>query len=517
MAGGSFAAYGRRKIYEDRVTTFAVITCIVAAMGGLLMGYDIGISGGLTSMESFLKKFFPSVLEKKKRAAAHESEYCKFDSQLLTLFNSSIYLAALISSVFASVVTIIFGRKASMVIGGIAFLIGSIVNGIAMNMIMLIIGRLMLGVGVGFVNQSVPVYISEMAPAKIRGALNAGFQMAATIGILTASFINYGAWEIEGGWGWRISLALESVPAIMVAIGAVLLPDTPTSMIERGYIKQAKLMLQRIRGTQDVNDEFNDLVEASEAAKKVEVHPWRSILEPRHRPYLVICTLVPFFQQLTGINVVVFYAPVLFKTLGLGHFALLMTAVICGLVNMLATIVAIYSVDTTGRRILFLEGGVQMFLCQIVYGTTIALQVGTNSEGTLSKTAANLLLLLICLYVAGFAWSWGPMAWLIPSEICPLEIRSAGQAINVSVNMLFTFIVAHVFLSMLCHTKFVLFFIFAGFVLTMTIFIALFLPETKNVPIEMMNTVLKAHWFWGKYIPDEDVIGNPSSRGKAVS
>ncbi|XP_022762457.1 sugar transport protein 10-like [Durio zibethinus] len=506
MAGGGFVAQGGGFGYEGRVTTFVVCTCLIAATGGLLFGYDLGISGGVTSMEPFLKKFFPSVLEKQSDAAKHESEYCKFDSELLTLFTSSLYLAALIASFFASVVTRIFGRKISMFIGGLAFLIGSILNGIAMNVALLIIGRLLLGVGVGFANQSVPVYLSEMAPARIRGALNIAFQMAITIGILVAGLINYGTVKIEGGWGWRVSLALAAVPAIVMTVGSFILPDTPNSILERGHTDKARKMLQKIRGTQHVDAEFQDLIDASEAAKKVD-HSWRNILQPRYRPQLVLCILIPFFQQLTGINVIMFYAPVLFKTLGFGDDASLMSAVISGIVNVVATVVSIYSVDRFGRRILFLEGGVQMIISQIAVGIMIAVKFGINGDGDLTRADANLLLFLICAYVAAFAWSWGPLGWLVPSEICPLEIRSAGQAINVAVNMIFTFIIAQVFLAMLCHMKFGLFFFFAGFVIIMTIFIHFFLPETKNVPIEEMNKVWKQHWFWGKYIPDEAVIG----------
>ncbi|KAK0574597.1 hypothetical protein LWI29_026012 [Acer saccharum] len=502
MAGGGIAvqsAGGRN--YEGGLTGFVITTCLVAAMGGLLFGYDLGISGGVTSMEHFLKKFFPSVYKKQHNDSDKENAYCKFDSQLLTLFTSSLYLAALIACFFASVVTRVYGRKASMSFGGFAFLIGAIINGVASNIIMLIVGRLLLGVGVGFANQSVPVFLSEMAPAKVRGALNIGFQMAITIGILIANLVNFGTVKISGGWGWRVSLALAAVPAVMMTVGSFLLPDTPNSILERGHTLKARNMLAKIRGTVNVDREFQDLYEATEAAKRVE-HPWRNILQPKYRPQLVCCILIPFFQQLTGINVIMFYAPVLFKTIGFGDDASLMSAVISGGVNVVATAVSIYCVDKFGRRILFLQGGMQMLISQILVGVMIALKFGLNGTAKLSKADADVILFLICLYVAAFAWSWGPLGWLVPSEICPLEIRSAAQAINVSVNMLFTFIIAQVFLTMLCHMKFGLFFFFAGFVVIMTIFVFLFVPETKNVPIEEMGSVWKNHWFWCKYCQD---------------
>ncbi|CAI8592690.1 unnamed protein product [Vicia faba] len=462
MAGGVLVTSTNGRQYEGKVTMFVLVTCLVAAMGGLLFGYDLGITGGVTSMEPFLVKFFPSVYKQMKDESGHESQYCKFDNELLTLFTSSLYLAALIASFFASTTTRMLGRKASMFTGGLFFLIGALLNGFAINIEMLIIGRLLLGFGVGYCNQSVPVYLSEMAPAKIRGALNMGFQMMITIGILGANIINYFTSDLESGW--RISLG----------IGA-------------------------IRGIDNVDEEFQDLIDASEEAKKVE-HPWKNITELRYRPQLTFCSLIPFFQQLTGINVIMFYAPVLFKTLGFGNNASLMSAIITGGVNVLATFVSIFTVDKFGRKILFLEGGVQMFICQIIVGSMIAINFGVSGEGSFTYIEANFLLFFICLYVAAFAWSWGPLGWLVPSEICSLEVRSAGQATNVAVNMLFTFAIAQIFLTMLCHLKFGLFFFFAGFVLIMTIFIVMFFPETNNVPIEEMNKVWKSHWFWTKFV-----------------
>ncbi|KAL2484023.1 Sugar transport protein 1 [Forsythia ovata] len=504
MAGGGFApGPGTGKEYAGNLTLYVTVTCIVAAMGGLIFGYDIGVSGGVTTMDSFLKKFFPSVY-RKQNADKSTNQYCKFDSQTLTMFTSSLYLAALLSSLVASTVTRKLGRKLSMLFGGVLFCAGALINGFAQHVWMLIVGRILLGFGIGFANQSVPLYLSEMAPYKYRGSLNIGFQLSITVGILVAQVLNYFFAKIKGGWGWRLSLGGAMVPALIITVGSLVLPETPNSMIERGQHDEARIKLKRIRGVDNVDEEFNDLVVASEESRKVE-HPWRNLLQRKYRPQLTMAILIPFFQQLTGINVIMFYAPVLFKTIGFGSDASLMSSVITGGVNVLATLVSIYGVDKWGRRFLFLEGGLQMLVCQIVVAICIGVKFGVNGDpGELPKWYAVVVVLFICVYVAGFAWSWGPLGWLVPSEIFPLEIRSAAQSINVSVNMVFTFAIAQIFLAMLCHLKFGLFLFFAFWVVIMTIFVFFFLPETKNIPIEEMVIVWKKHWFWSRFITDVD-------------
>jgi len=503
MAGGSLHGVGvsqeRAQQYQGRVTLYVVLACMVAAIGGSIFGYDIGISGGVTSMDPFLKKFFP-VVYRKKNQNSHDSDYCKYNNQGLAMFTSSLYIAGLVASLFASPLTRKYGRKASIIGGGISFIIGASLNASAVNLSMLIIGRIMLGVGIGFANQAVPLYLSELAPPKLRGGLNMLFQLATTLGNFTANMVNYGTQNITP-WGWRLSLGLAAVPALFMTVGGIFLPETPNSLIERGHLQKGRAILERTRGTKLVDAEYADMLDASDVANAIE-HPFRNIFERRNRPQLVMAIFMPMFQILTGINSILFYAPVLFGSLGFGKNASLYSSVLTGAVLVLSTLVSIATVDRWGRRPLLLAGGIQMIVCQVAVGIILGLKFGGDKQ--LSKGFSALLVTAICLFVAAFGWSWGPLGWTVPSEIFPLETRSAGQAITVSVNLLFTFAIAQAFLYLLCTFKYGIFLFFAGWICIMTTFVYFFLPETKGVPIEEMILQWRKHWFWKRIVPCMD-------------
>ncbi|CAN6677121.1 unnamed protein product [Malus baccata var. baccata] len=357
-----------------------------------------------------------------------------------------------------------------------------------------IIGRILLGCGVGFANQAVPLFLSEVAPTRIRGALNILFQLMCTIGILVANMINYGTDKIKGYYGWRISLGLAGVPALMLTLGSLI-------VIAHGKLEEGKAILKRIRGVDNVEPEFLEIVEASRVANEVK-SPFKNLLKRRNRPQLIIAIFMQIFQQFTGINAIMFYAPVLFKTLGFKSDASLYSSVITGAINVLSTMLSIYFVDRPGRRVLLLEAGVQMFLSQLMVTIVMGLKVKDNVNN-LGHGLGILVLVFVCTFVASFAWSWGPLGWLIPSETFPLEARSAGQSVAVFFNMLFTFIRAQAFLSMLCHMKFAIFLFFAAWVLVMTIFVIFLLRETKGVPFEeMTERVWKQHWFWKRFMDE---------------
>ncbi|XP_054794847.1 sugar transport protein MST4-like [Prosopis cineraria] len=497
VAGGFSGAPGGE--FEAKITSSVIISCVMAATGGLMFGYDVGISGGVTSMPSFLKKFFHAVYERTiAEKTGQNSNYCKYDNQYLQLFTSSLYLAALVATMFAGSINRKVGRKLTMFMGGVIFIVGAVINAAAINIEMLIVGRILLGIGVGFGNQAVPVFLSEIAPTRIRGALNILFQLNVTIGILIANLINWFTAKIKGGYGWRISLGLAAVPALMLTLGAMMVDDTPNSLIERGKLEKGKAVLKKIRGVENVDPEYNELVEASNKAKQIK-NPWSKLLKRKNRPMLVISLLLQVFQQFTGINAIMFYAPVLFSTLGFESDASLYSAVITGLVNVLCTLVSVSLADKLGRRVLLLEACAQMLLSQVAVAILLGLKVSDHSD-KLSSGLAILVVVLLCAFVGAFAWSWGPLGWLIPSEIFPLETRSAGQSVTVFANMLFTFIIAQSFLSMLCTMKFAIFLFFSAWIVAMTLFTIFFIPETKNKPIEeMTERVWSQHWFWKSY------------------
>ncbi|CAA7395464.1 unnamed protein product [Spirodela intermedia] len=514
MPAAGFSVSGQEATqFEAKITPIVIVSCLMAATGGLMFGYDVGVSGGVTSMDDFLKKFFPVVYRRKIGAGLDSSNYCKYDNQGLQLFTSSLYLAGLTATFFASYTTRQLGRRPTMLIAGFFFIVGVVLNAAAQDLAMLIAGRILLGCGVGFANQAVPLFLSEVAPTRIRGGLNILFQLNVTIGILFASLVNYGTAKIRGGWGWRLSLGLAGVPALLLTVGSLLVTETPNSLIERGRLEEGKAVLRRIRGITNVEPEFEEILEASRAAQQVK-HPFRNLLRRRNRPPLVIATLLQIFQQLTGINAIMFYAPVLFNTLGFKSDASLYSAVITGAVNVLSTVVSIYSVDKVGRRALLLEAGVQMFLSQVVIAVVLGVKV-TDVRNDLGKGWAVLVVVMVCTFVSSFAWSWGPLGWLIPSETFPLETRSAGQSVTVCVNLLFTFVIAQAFLSMLCHFKFGIFVFFSGWVVVMSTFVLFFLPETKNVPIEeMADRVWRQHWFWKRYLEDDVEKDDMEKEGK---
>ncbi|CAO2151328.1 unnamed protein product [Urochloa humidicola] len=452
MAAGLVdASGGDDRQYGGRITAFVALSCTTAAIGGAIFGYDLGTSGGVSSMASFLREFFPDVY-RQMHGNVHVSNYCKH------------------------------GRRPSMVIGGVAFLAGAAISGGAFNVYMAILGRALLGVGLSFANQAVLLYLSEMAPARYRGAFSNGYQLTLCLGSLAANLINYGADKIAGGWGWRLSLGLAGVPAALFTLGAAFLPETPNSLVQQGVDRgKVRALLQKIRGTDAVDAELADIVAASTAGAGGDSGLRQLLTRRRYRPQLAVAVLMPAFTQLNGINAIGFYA-----------------TVITVAIYTASTVIFMLAVDRFRRRMLLIPGSLQMLVSEVLIGTVMAAEL--SDEGGMGRGWAAALFVLIGVYVARYSWSWGPMTWLVPNEVFPLEIRSAVQSVTVASGFVFTIFIAQGFLAMLCRMKAGLFFFFAGWIVVMMGFVYWFLPETKGMPIEQVGKVWREHWFWGKVV-----------------
>lgn len=212
--------------------------------------------------------------------------------------------------------------------------------------------------------QAVPLFISEIAPSRYRGGLNVCFQLLVTVGILWANLVNYGTTRLHP-FGWRVSLAGAAIPALILLTGSFIIVETPTSLIERGKKEEAFTTLKKIRGIEDVHTEFNIIVGATERAMHNK-GAYKALLKRSNRPQLVVSVMLQIFQQFTGINVIFFYMPVLFQTIGLGNNAALLSAVVTGTVNVFATLVANFFVDRLGRRTLLIEAAIQMFIAEVI-------------------------------------------------------------------------------------------------------------------------------------------------------
>ncbi|RXI05951.1 hypothetical protein DVH24_017993 [Malus domestica] len=457
MAGGFGGAVvsERPHQYEYRITGYFVFACIVAALGGSLLGYDLGVSGGVTSMDDFLKEFFPNIY-RRKQLHLNETDYCKYNNQILTLFTSCLYFAGLISTFGASYVTRNKGRKASILVGAVSLFLIAVLNAAAKNIAMLIIRRIFLGVGFGFGSSS----LVSPGNGSCENSSNQLFQLTAFLGILIANWINYGTDKIHP-WGWGLSLGLATVPAVLMFVGGLFLPETPNSLVEQGRLEEARTILEKVRGTKKVDAEFANLVDASNESTRAKKSP----------PIGDRGLGNPSFQQLTGMNSILVYAPVIFQSLGFGSGAALYSSIFTSGAFLVATFISIGYVDTFGRRASFLAAGTEMICCLVAVTITLALKFGQGE--VLPKGIGIFLVIVICIFVLAYGRSWRPLAWLVPSELFPLEMRSAGLSL----------------------------------IIIMNTFIFFLLPETKQVPIEEIYLLFQKHWFWKRIVGDGEQIG----------
>jgi SP family galactose:H+ symporter-like MFS transporter len=437
---------------QAKDTGFVFAAAGFAALGGLLFGYDTGvISGALI----FIRTQFALTT---------------FQQELVV---SVVLVGAAVAALSGGRLADIFGRRAMLLVTAVIFIAGAMVCAAAPSLNFLVIGRLIVGLGIGFSTSTVPIYISEVSPPQTRGWQVSLFQLAITIGILAAYLVDY---VFSGSSGWRWMLGLAFVPGAILGLGMIRMPESPRWLAEHGHSGRAREVLARIRGTENIESEWLEIQKT--LTETEERGSFSDLFGPSVRMALVIGIGLAIFQQVTGINTVIYYAPLIVQSAGISTAsgAILATAGI-GLVNVLMTIVAMWLIDHVGRRPLLLIGIAGMIISLGVLGFVFRMPTG----GALAWLAVVTLM----VYVASFAISLGPIFWLLISEIYPLRVRGIAEGTAAGVNWAFNFLVSVTFLTLLeLLGPSLTFWVYALLAIASWLFSYYLVPETKGRTLE---------------------------------
>lgn len=455
---------------------------LVATLGGLLFGYDTGvISGTVSSLDSFF------VIPKGLSATAASA----FKGFLV----SSALIGCIIGGVFGGVISKWLGRKKGLILAAVLFLISALGSAMPEMLIapigeldhtfstIFIVYRILGGIGVGLASMLSPLYIAEIAPAKSRGRLVSFNQLAIVGGFMVVYFVNYfiskgggsDAWLNEVGWRWMF--ASEVIPAGLFLVLLFFVPDTPRSLMLKNKPEEALEVLIKVNGEVEgkrvLAEIKNSVIQTS---GKLLSYGWGII---------IIGITLSVFQQFVGINVVLYYAPEIFKSIDPNTDGALLLTIIVGVVNFLFTIIAVKTVDKKGRKPLMLIGALGMAIAMLSLGFVF-----------FSGATGYLALACMMLYVASFAMSWGPVTWVLLSEIFPNKIRGKAMAVAVAAQWISNYLVSLTFPIMNDDTKLTELFnhgfaywVYGIMSLLAMWFVWKFVPETKGKTLEEMENL----------------------------
>lgn len=442
---------------ESHGNRFVLVAAALAALGGMLFGYDTGVISGAIL---FVRQEFA------------------LPDFTVGLVVSAVLIGAVIGAAIGGDLADHFGRRRLIIIAAIIFAVGAIGTATVPDVGLLIAGRIVVGIAIGIASEVTPLYISEVSPSGTRGSLVSLNQLAITIGIVISYLVDYSLSAIQG---WRYMLGLAAIPAMILGIGMLPLPDTPRWLVNHNEMDKARKVLKRIRGTVDVEGELNDIQSSLQRQRGGRAE----LFNPMVKPALIIGVSLAIFQQVTGINTVIYYAPTIFEFAGItSASSAILATVAVGIVNVVMTVVAIALLDRVGRRPLLLIGLAGMIFSLGLLGTAFFLP---SLLGLLGDMAAAGLM----LYVASFAIGLGPVFWLLISEIYPLRVRGLAMSIASEANWGSNLIIALTFLTLVqILGRSGTFWLYGLVGVGAWIFAYLLVPETKGRTLEE----IEEHW-----------------------
>jgi SP family galactose:H+ symporter-like MFS transporter len=439
-----------------------------AALAGLLFGLDIGVISGA---QSFLQKDF------------------SISDHIVEVIVSALLWGAVFGTLISGILSNKLGRRKTILVSAVIFVIGSIICSVAADPHTLILARFFLGIAVGVASFTAPLYLSEISPQKVRGSMISMYQLMITIGIVLAFLSNtwlasYATFGGVTGGHWRIMLGIIAVPAAVMFLGVLFLPESPRWLFLKGYKDQAISVFQRMRLPAD--DIQREVVEIEESLR-VKQNGFRMLVENRNfRRAIGLGIGLQIVQQLTGINVIMYYAPRIFNIAGYTSTEQqLWGTVIVGVTNVLATFIAIAFVDRLGRKPIMYAGFAVMGVAMISVGTLFKMDLEK------SPVLGTWAIVALLLFIVGFAMSAGPIIWVLCAEIFPLSGRDLGVTFSTATNWIVNAIVGLTFLTLL--TSFGngnTFLLYGGMNALFVIFFLLFVPETKGISLEKIEANL---------------------------
>jgi len=432
---------------SGRIRRHVVWNAGITALGGLLFGYDTGvISGALLFIG---KDFQMSSLEK----------------EVLT---SILLIGAVVGALLAGKIADKIGRRPTVLGTAALFVAGVGLAAVSPSYGVLLVARVVIGLAVGSASMVVPLYIGEAAPPRIRGALVSLNQLAITLGILMSFLVDYGLASTQN---WRLMFGLAAIPAIAMFVGMCFQHESPHWLVGQGREDEARAVLEQVRADSDIDAEITEVRELSRRTSTA-----RDLLNPKIRHALTIGIALAIFQQITGINTIIYYAPTLLSSAGFGHSAALLANVGFGVVNVSMTLVAIWLLDRTGRRPLLLSGTTGMAVGMLLLALTFLIG-GSQLHGL----GAVVAIIGLFVYTGSFAVGLGPVFWLLISEIYPVKIRGQAMSVATIANWGANFVVTVSFLSLLAAIgDDGTFFLFGFLTLVALVYFYRQVPETKN-------------------------------------
>ena len=437
-----------------------IYTCVLAALAGLMFGLDIGVISGASQ---FIK-----------------AEFAISDHTIEWIVSSMMFGAA-VGALGAGWLSSHLGRKRSLILGAILFVIGSLLCGLAWSPETLIAARVILGLAIGIATFTAPLYLAEVAPEHIRGAMISTYQLMITIGILVA-FLSDTAFSYSGNWRWM--LGVIAIPGALFLLGVAFLPESPRWLMMKGRQPEAEQVLHKLLGSRDAI--AKEIGEISEQLKTPQ-RGWHLFQQNRNfRRSVGLGVLLQIMQQLTGMNVVMYYAPRIFQDMGYNTESQMWFTAIVGLVNVLATFIAIGLVDKLGRKPILYIGFVVMAIGLGVVGTMMHLGIHSHGEQTFT-------VVMLLVFIVGFAMSAGPLIWTLCSEIQPLKGRDFGIGCSTFTNWVANWLVGLSFLPLLNGIgQAETFWLYAAFNVVFIAFTIWLVPETKGVTLEQIERKLMA-------------------------